>query len=243
MRITVGIILKPTCYTVLISTGCNNSSASDWKIRAEAVMSGSDCCKCALSLAAMSVRGYAKSIRHIPVTALTCALKVKCFVCSSVNCCENAPCSPASWLCWMFKIVFWRKKKKCLHISNPKSDDKHCEFMSFLVPYFVNNPRWAGPGTFHGTWRHTRSSACPDARSPTAVPRTRGSRSERSPSTPQSCGAWWMKWGKSRPAESSWRRVISENEKMRLMRMERSSSTIQEVKKTAIDWPNINAIS
>lgn len=216
MRITVEIILKPTCYIVLISTGCNNSSVPDWKIRAEAVMSGRDwvnCCKCTMSLAAMSVRGYAKSIRHIPynstspITALS-TLKVKCFVCSSVKWCENAPCSLASRLCCMFKVCFWRNYFTYFRF---KIMWKTLWIHVILFPYFVNNLRWAGPGTFRGIWHHTRSSACPDVRSPTAAPRTHGSRSERSPSTPQSCGASWMKWGKSRPVESSWRRVISEN--------------------------------
>lgn len=179
-------------------------------------MSGSDCCKCTLSLAAMSVRGYAKSIRHILITALRCALKVKCFVCSSVKWCENAPCFLPSWLCWMFKVFFWRKKM--FAYFKFKIGWKTLWIHIILFPYFVNSLRWAGPGTFRGIWRHTRSSAYPGVRSPTAAPRTRGSRLAQLPSTPQSCGASWMKWGKSRPAESSWRRVISENKKMRPMK-------------------------
>lgn len=79
-------------------------------------------------------------------------------------------------------------------------------------PYSAGSLHLVNPGTCRGIWRHTRSSACLAGRYPKAALRIRSSRWGWWRSTPQSCGGWWRKWGRSEPAGSFYKRDFSAGE-------------------------------
>lgn len=78
-------------------------------------------------------------------------------------------------------------------------------------PYSADSQHWEDPDTCRGIWHRTRSSACLAGRYPKAAPRIHSSRWGWWLSTPQSCVAWWKRWGRSEPAGSFYKRDFSEN--------------------------------
>lgn len=100
-------------------------------------MNGSDwvnCYKCTMSLAAMSVRGYAKSIRHIPMQYSRVRLNSNVLFAAVKNDVKMllAPYHHSCVVC-----LGYFSEEIFLYILNLKSCEKYCECHS--CHYFVNN--------------------------------------------------------------------------------------------------------
>lgn len=75
--------------------------------------------------------------------------------------------------------------------------------------HVADSRHWAGLYTSRGIWLRILYTWPLVSPSPTAGPRTRSSMWERWRSTPQSCGGWCWRWGRSAPVESSYTHAFS----------------------------------
>lgn len=80
----------------------------------------------------------------------------------------------------------------------------------------VDSPHWANLYTSRGTWRHTPYTLHPASPSPTTGHHTQSSMWEMWQSTPQSCGVWCWRWGRSMPAVSFCKHAFSAIEHMKI---------------------------
>jgi len=78
-----------------------------------------------------------------------------------------------------------------------------------VVAYVEGSRRWAGLCISRASWRHTPYSGRPAAPDPTAVPRTRSSKSATTRSRWRSCAASCSRSGRWAPAASSCTRAVS----------------------------------